>query len=48
MHIYIAIQKSRNNSYQKQADENFPAKAWFFKKMYTADEPAKNNQVKKE
>jgi hypothetical protein len=48
IHIYIAIQKSRNNSYQKQADENFSAEARFFKEMYSADKPAKNNEVKKE
>ena len=48
MNIYIAIDEPGNNPYQKQGNRYTVAKAGCFKKMYTANKPAKKNEVKEE
>ena len=48
INIYIAIDEPRNNPYQKEGNKYTFVKAGWFKKMYTANKPAKKNKVNKE
>ena len=48
MSIYVAIRQASNDPYQKQADKYPLFNSCFFKKVDTANKPAKKNEVKKE